>query len=215
MKTARSHRPCLNPQVARRENVFTAPHKSQIWCRGQQDAAATFIFSSGAMAPSETSSLSSAEPFTLYLLMSLSIYPWLMHSARIVNSGYLNLNLLIAPSLFPVSLCSRWSRWQPVSLAVFNPSFRLSMFFCFFSSIHPQHRASAVKSLSVCVCSGRSDDHCSARRQLLCLDRWHFQPMVVHGRLWGGEKKCLREKHVCLTLTGTASWQPHMLHTQK
>lgn len=36
-----------------------------------------------------------------------------------------------------------------ISLAVFNPSFNLSMFFS--PSIHPQHQASAVKSTSVCL----------------------------------------------------------------
>lgn len=46
MKIERCHTPCLNPQVARRENVFIAPHKSETRCSCQQDSAPVFIFSS-------------------------------------------------------------------------------------------------------------------------------------------------------------------------
>lgn len=157
-----------------------------------------------------SSSLTSCTAFnSLSLNASLSIYPWLMCSTRIINGDYLNLNLLISPSLFAMSPRPRWLRWQPQlssSLLQFSiPPLMLAcvcVLFFFLPSIYAQHWASAVKkkkaSLFVCVCSGRSNEHCSARRQQLCLDRRHFQPMVVHGRLRGGEKKCLREKHVCV-----------------
>lgn len=153
-----------------------------------------------------SSSLTSADPLSLYLLtslsLSLSIYPRLIPSARIINGDYLNLNLLIAPPLFIMSLCSRWSRWQPESLpSLLQFSIPPLILACFISVIIHNTGTPAVKSLSLSLClsfgSGCSDDSTPAWWRRLCLDGWHFQPMVICGRLWGGEKKCLREKHVC------------------
>lgn len=89
--------------------------------------------------------------------VSLSIYPRLMPSARIINGDYLNPNLLIAPSLFIMSLCSRWSRWQPESLpALLQFSIPPLILACFSPVIIHNTGTPAVKSLSVCLCLFRT-----------------------------------------------------------
>lgn len=64
--------PCLNPQVARHENVFIAAYKSELSCRCQQDVAAASITSSGAAAPSGTSAASFVISYICRSFKSLS-----------------------------------------------------------------------------------------------------------------------------------------------
>lgn len=122
-----------------------------------------------------SSSLTSAEPLTLYLLMSsfhLSLADVLVTDhLRPLSEPESSYRTVFVRRVSLLSMVTLATEVITISLAVFNPSFNLSFLFFFnqYSSSTP--RLCCKKPFCLSVCSGRSDDHCSARRQQLCPDR--------------------------------------------